>query len=728
LSTDLISRYIVDSPPEVTPNIAAGRLDEINVLLRAGQVQGLDSAPEQAIETLLTMARDIRDYDGALLYLVHPERRELLAAFSKGFEDLPRPEEALTAGNSFLLWTLDHDASFLVPTQDGDEETAKTLKRFGSRSFLSVPCHAGNRVVGALQLFSRQAGFFHPDDVRLFLILCGHAEKAVEALLGSRDTIDVEGSRSWQRMEHEYLTRELKREHGRSRRSGHPVSLLLTSLMPPEEVNPAFNHHEMESLMRQFARQLNGKLRPGDLVARYGTGEMVVLLPETSATHARRVARRLRRTIRHELAVGDPPVRPLLTSVSMPLPANGSQPELSVVEQLRTPLLEQQRRLMGSPTGPLQPRPPDPPSRLFQEQRHLFRPDLEKMQLAANASFSVDRLLDLLLLVGMESLGAERGSLVLQTRQGPRRNLVKIQASRGLNLTEDPSEMDLSPQEGLLGHIFEEKLPLFTDDVRRDFPRLTGQPNRHYTDRSCLCVPVVNRGQVLGVFSYANRKKGLHSFGKSDLDRVKPLTDSAAAIISEGLRFDSLQQDFISLAALSMVRMSEVQVPWRDGHAQRVSTYALEIGRHLGLPEKELNALEQSAMLHDIGMIGIHPQVLSQEHRFSWQDLEIIKSHTALGWKLLQSLPFGRTERDVVLHHHERMDGTGYPDGLKGARIPATARIVAAADIFDALTSSRPHRPAMTPAEALKEIADMAGSHLDPEITAVMPEIIRHHL
>jgi hypothetical protein len=374
------------------------------------------------------------------------------------------------------------------------------------------------------------------------------------------------------------------------------------------------------------------------------------------------------------------------------------------------------------------PRPAESVSRLHEEQRHLFQPDLEKMELASNSSFNVDRLLDLLLLVGMESLGAERGSLVLQTRQGPRRNLLKLQASRGLQMSEDPAEITLDPNVGLLGHILEEKLPLYTDDIRRDFPRLSGQANRSYTSRSCLCVPVVNRGQVLGVFNYSNRKHGLDPFGKLDLDRVKPLIDSAAAIISEGQRFDSLQQDFISLASLSLVRMAEVQLPWRDGHAQRVSTYSLEIGRHLGLPEKELTALEQSAMLHDIGMIGIHPQILAQEHRFNRHDLEIIKSHTALGWKLLQALPFGRTERDVVLHHHEKIDGSGYPDGLKGTRIPVTARIVAAADVFDALTSQRPHRPARTPAEALREISAMAGAHLDPEITAIMPEIIRHHV
>ncbi len=286
----------------------------------------------------------------------------------------------------------------------------------------------------------------------------------------------------------------------------------------------------------------------------------------------------------------------------------------------------------------------------------------------------------------------------------------------------------LEPHDGLLGHILEEKIPLYSDDVRRDFPRLTGHPERGYTNRSCLCVPVVNRGQVLGVFNYSNRKHGMGPFGGVDLERVKPLIDSAAAIISEGLRFETLQQDFICLASLSLVRMAEVQLPWRDGHAQRVSTYSLEIGKHLGLPEKELTALEQSAMLHDIGMIGIHPQVLAQEHRFTRHDLEIIKSHPALGWKLLKPLPFGRTERDVVLHHHEKVDGTGYPDGLEGSRIPITARIVAAADIFDALTSRRPHRPALTPADALREIATMAGTHLDPEITAVMPEIIRHHV
>jgi hypothetical protein len=440
------------------------------------------------------------------------------------------------------------------------------------------------------------------------------------------------------------------------------------------------------------------------------------------------VARRLRRSIRYELEVGSPPVRPLITSVSMPLPANGHQPDLNVIEQLRSPLLEQQRRLWKRHAGPLPPKPPEPPSRLHLEQEHLFRPDLEKMELASNASFSVDRLLDLLLLVGMESLGAERGSLVLQTRKGQRMSQLKLQSTRGMQIDQEPGDVDLDPVSGLLGHILEEKQPLFSEDVQRDFPRLTGHPDRNYTNRSCLCVPVVNRGQVLGVFSYSNRRHGLAPFGRGDLDRVKPLIDSAAAIISEGLRFDSLQQDFISLASLSLVRMAEVQLPWRDGHAQRVSTYTLEIGRHLGLPERELAALEQSAMLHDIGMIGIHPQVLAQQYRFTSHDLEIIKSHTALGWKLLQSLPFGRTERDVVLHHHEKVDGSGYPDGLEGSRIPLTARIVAAADIFDALTSNRPHRPALTPADALKEIEAMAGSHIDAEIAGVMPEIIRHHV
>ncbi len=728
LSADSIKRYIVDSPPEVTAQIAAGRLEEINVLLRTSRITGLAVDPESAINILLDMAREIRWFDGALLYLVDPDRKGILAAFSRGFEDLPLPEDALSAGNHFLQWTLDHEASFLVPSRDGDEATSGTLKQYGSRSFLSVPCFTDTRLAGALQLFSRQADFFHPDDVRLFLILSQQAEKAVTALLRDHEAVDDADVRPWKRIEHDYLTRELKREHGRARRSGSPVSLLLASLMPPDDAVLSYTSMDIENLMRQFNQQLTGRLRPGDLVARYDTGEMVVLLPETSGTHARRVARRLRRTIRHELGIGDPPVRPLLTSVSMPLPANGQQPDLSVVEHLRPPLLEQQRRLWSIHSGSLPPRPAEPPSRLHREQRHLFRPDLEKMELAANASFKVDRLLDLLLLVGMESLGAERGSLVLQTRQGPRRNLLKLQASRGMQMTEDPSEVDLDPNEGLLGHILEEKLPLFTEDVRRDFPRLTGQGNRNYTNRSCLCVPVVNRGQVLGVFNYTNRKHGLDPFGKADLDRVKPLIDSAAAIISEGLRFDSLQQDFISLASLSLVRMAEVQLPWRDGHAQRVSTYSLEIGRHLGLPERELTALEQSAMLHDIGMIGIHPQVLAQEHRFNRFDLEIIKSHTSLGWKLLQALPFGRTERDVVLHHHEKLDGSGYPDGLKGTHIPVTARIVAAADIFDALTSHRPHRPAMTPAEALQEISTMAGSHLDPEITAVMPQIIRHQI
>jgi len=325
----------------------------------------------------------------------------------------------------------------------------------------------------------------------------------------------------------------------------------------------------------------------------------------------------------------------------------------------------------------------------------------------------------------MECLGAERGSLILHNRA--KRNVYQLQlaAARGLPLASELKTTVLDKSAGVLGQVLKERKPLVSSDILSDCPDLAGGDERGYTTRSCLCVPVIKRDRILGIFSFTNRKNEMPPFAKSDLQLIQPMLDSATVIIAEGVRFNSLQLDFMDLTSLALVKMVETRLPWRQGHSQRVAAYSREIARRLGLTNQEVVEIERAANIHDIGLIGVKPELLSLESAFGQREREITEGHTSLGWKLLQTMPYGQLEQDVVLHHHERMNGNGYPDGLNGSNIPLPARIVAAADVFDALTSPRPHRPARTPAIAIEEISAMAGSELDPEITVVLPEIIR---
>jgi putative two-component system response regulator len=151
-------------------------------------------------------------------------------------------------------------------------------------------------------------------------------------------------------------------------------------------------------------------------------------------------------------------------------------------------------------------------------------------------------------------------------------------------------------------------------------------------------------------------------------------------------------------------------------HSWRVSEYSLTLARRLGLPSEELIHLERGALLHDIGMIGISDAILRKPDALDDAEWEQVHKHPALGYELLEGVEFLREALDVVLHHHERWDGSGYPSGLEGEAIPVGARIFAVAEALDALTSERWYKAAVPFPDALREVESGSGTSFDPEV------------
>ena len=156
--------------------------------------------------------------------------------------------------------------------------------------------------------------------------------------------------------------------------------------------------------------------------------------------------------------------------------------------------------------------------------------------------------------------------------------------------------------------------------------------------------------------------------------------------------------------------------PYTHGHSERVSKLSVEIGRELGLDDAELKILEYSGILHDVGKIGIPEQVLLKPSRLTAEEFTVVKSHSAIGAEIVEGVEFLKTTEPAIRHHHERWDGKGYPDGLAGEEIPLIARIVNAADTWDACTSERPYHPARTPSEVVPIMAEARGAQLDPKV------------
>lgn len=165
--------------------------------------------------------------------------------------------------------------------------------------------------------------------------------------------------------------------------------------------------------------------------------------------------------------------------------------------------------------------------------------------------------------------------------------------------------------------------------------------------------------------------------------------------------------------------------PYTHGHSDRVSKLAVGLARKLDFTEAEIEHIEYAAILHDIGKIGIADQILGKKGKLTEEEYKKIKEHPVIGAGIIESIEFLKNSSKAVLHHHERYDGNGYPDGLKGNEIPKDARLLAIVDAFDAMNSDRPYRKKLSAQEILNELEKENGRQFDPEMVKVFISLIK---
>jgi putative nucleotidyltransferase with HDIG domain len=177
-------------------------------------------------------------------------------------------------------------------------------------------------------------------------------------------------------------------------------------------------------------------------------------------------------------------------------------------------------------------------------------------------------------------------------------------------------------------------------------------------------------------------------------------------------------------AVYALVSAVEARDPYTYGHSKKVNTYAVALAEAIGLSPDEVSKVSTAALLHDIGKIGIPDKVLNKKGKLDEENWQAVKAHARLGANIVGNMPNLVPCLGGILYHHERWDGGGYPEGLKGEEIPIGARILAIADTFEAMTAARPYRPAFPRAEVIKELRKDAGSKFDPKLVEVFVDLI----
>lgn len=236
-----------------------------------------------------------------------------------------------------------------------------------------------------------------------------------------------------------------------------------------------------------------------------------------------------------------------------------------------------------------------------------------------------------------------------------------------------------------------------------------------------LILPILRRGALTGsvILTCQPEEEGREGV----LGVARQRVDQIAVAISNTQLVEQL--DAMSWGALTaLARTIDAVSPWTAGHSERVTVGALEIARRLGLNEEETDLLHRGGLLHDIGKVGVPVAILDKAGPLTPEEFEVVRRHPATGSRILAPLGAFRQALPLVLHHHELLDGSGYPHGLKGDQIPRLVRILTVADVFDALVSDRPYRSAWPVSEAVDYLAQHAGTKFDSEAVAALLAVL----
>jgi hypothetical protein len=310
--------------------------------------------------------------------------------------------------------------------------------------------------------------------------------------------------------------------------------------------------------------------------------------------------------------------------------------------------------------------------------------------------------------------GVEVSCIFVRDRNDPR----SVIAAAGHGLPWEVMGSRFGADEGPIGQVLSTGEPVLADDFA-ELVRPLAAPADGCTGAA---VPVRWNGEVGGALAAGSCAPD-RALGEEELLLLSELADLAAAALEHSdnrRQFDDLMKAHVEALAAAM----DMRDRRTAQHSEDVVRLACAVGRLLGLEAASLVELEFAARLHDVGKIRVPDAVLHKPGPLDEEEYEVICCHSAWGAETLSSIPGLEAVATVVRFHHERWDGQGYPDRLRGARIPLASRIICACDAFAAMTADRPYREAMDPVAALAELCAKSGTQFDPAVVDALTEVV----
>jgi len=340
-----------------------------------------------------------------------------------------------------------------------------------------------------------------------------------------------------------------------------------------------------------------------------------------------------------------------------------------------------------------------------------------------NSSLGLRRVLEEVMDSLISLMRAERGFLMLREPDGE----LVVRIARGIahvNLDEEAFKVSRT----IVRKVVESNAPILTTNAQAD-PRFDGQMSvAAFQLRSILCVPLKMKAELIGVL-YVDNRAHAGIFKENDLELISAFADQAAVAIDSARLFEDLQESHRELerayqATLEgWVRALDLRDKETEGHTQRVTILTHRLSRSMGVSDDELIHITRGALLHDIGKMAIPDGILLKPGQLTEDERQLIQKHPVYAYEMLSPIDFLVPAIDIPYCHHEKWDGSGYPRGLRQDEIPFAARIFPVIDVWDALTSDRPYRKAMSHDEVRKIVQAGLGKHFDPIVVEAFMDL-----
>ncbi|MCM3611958.1 HD domain-containing protein [Planococcus sp. MERTA32b] len=339
-----------------------------------------------------------------------------------------------------------------------------------------------------------------------------------------------------------------------------------------------------------------------------------------------------------------------------------------------------------------------------------------------NSNLEIEEVFQNILLQMVTMIGAEAGTLWVLEQDGEE---IKVVAAYGES-ADKIVNIRLKKDEGIAGKVIMSGEPVLIRNVKEhpDWSNRVDESSGFVT-KSMITVPLTVKGKVLGSLQLLNKKQ-CDYFNEADVSLAVALASQSAMALHNSQMYDELQQMFLSMIR-TLAKVLDARDPYTAGHSERVANYSVWIAGKLGMEADRKKELYKAALLHDVGKIGIPDDILRKPDRLTAEEYEAIKLHTVVGADILSNMEPKKAVADVIQtarSHHERMDGSGYPDGLKGEEISQFARIVGVADTFDAMTTARSYSKGLPYRDAAAELIRCKETLFDSAIVDAFTTVL----